>query len=178
MKTDREQSNPGNFSRAFARQCFLYNVFLVTYELRVPQPLTYDYHQWANGSVWRRPHVKLLHFPPWIFLYFSSWTLILSPLPVSLMSLSFSLSIGPYHSHASPRHSSSFSQLLSPRNPEAAAPTFEPQLLLYYLWTCHLTMTLFLFRIPASTCFLHFAVSHHHHCSCLSPVHFISWHFH
>lgn len=64
MKTDQERNNPVNFSRVFARPCFLFNVFIVTYERRVPRPLTYDYHQWANGSVWRCPRAKPLHFPP------------------------------------------------------------------------------------------------------------------
>lgn len=119
MKTDQQQSHPVNFSRAFAGRCFLFNVFIVTYELRVPQPLTCDYHQWANGSVWRCPHVRLLHFPPWIFLYLPRWTFILPPSNISNVSLS----IGPCPSHASSFHFSSFSQLPSPRNPEAEAPT-------------------------------------------------------
>lgn len=144
MKTDQEQSNPVNFSRVFARRCFLFNVFIVTYELRLPQPLTYDYHQWANGSVWRCPHAKLLHFLPWIFLYLPPWTVIIPPSNISNVSLS----IGPHPSHASSLHSSpSLSQLLSPRNPEAGASTHRSQLLLYYLWTCHLNTTLFLFRL-------------------------------
>lgn len=163
MKTDQEQSNPVNFSRVFARRCFLFNVFIVTYELRVPQPLTYDYHQWANGSVWRCPHAKLLHFLPWIFLYLPPWTAIIPPSNISNVSLS----IGPHPSHASSLHSSpSLSQLLSPRNPEAGAPTHRSQLLLYYLWTCHLNTTLFLFRLllfhlwKSFTRSLRFASSH------------------